>query len=202
MEKSFVYEIPHNISENFCNKIIDQFEKCPKKRDGVFGDGRVDKNVKTSVDLCLVEVQHDPEWEWIDKLLSKKLTEGICKYKHHLVNTLRPEISIDAWEPNLCDMYDTGYQIQRTDPGGFYRWHNDFSAQKNDVRVLTFIWYLNTLEPEQEGFTEIVGGIKIKPEAGKLLFFPATWTGIHRGGVLKSGKKYIVTGWLHSKRTS
>ena len=39
--------------------------------------------------------------------------------------------------------------------------------------------------------------LKIKPEAGKTLIWPAEWTHAHRGTVLKGGKKYIITGWLH-----
>ena len=40
-------------------------------------------------------------------------------------------------------------------------------------------------------------GIKVKPEIGKTLIWPAEWTHAHTGEVLKSGTKYIVTGWLH-----
>ena len=39
--------------------------------------------------------------------------------------------------------------------------------------------------------------IKIKPEIGKTLIWPAEWTHAHTGEILKSGKKYIVTGWMH-----
>ena len=39
--------------------------------------------------------------------------------------------------------------------------------------------------------------IKIKPETGKTLIWPAEWTHAHRGSVLNGGEKYIITGWLH-----
>ena len=39
--------------------------------------------------------------------------------------------------------------------------------------------------------------VKIKPEVGKTLIWPAEWTHAHTGSVLKSGSKYIVTGWMH-----
>lgn len=196
MDTGFVLEIQNNLSKNACDKIIQQFEDDPRKMDGVFGMGQVDKNVKTSVDLALNRVSHESQWKWVDELLSRKLSEGIRKYTNHVSK------KYCYFSPNTCIsflncMYDTGYQIQRTDPGGFYKWHTDFSMTNTNVRAVTFIWYLNTLEIEQEGATELIDGTKIRPEAGKLLLFPATWTGIHRGGVLKSGKKYIITGWLH-----
>ena len=39
--------------------------------------------------------------------------------------------------------------------------------------------------------------LKIKPEIGKTLIWPAEWTHAHRGEVLNSGVKYIITGWMH-----
>lgn len=198
MDNGFVLEIQNNLSKNVCDKIIQQFENDPRKSDGVFGDGRVDKNVKTSIDLALNKCSNEPQWKWIDDLLSRKLSEGIRKYMVYLCKKYS-YYSPDSFS-FLNYMYDTGYQIQRTDPGGFYKWHSDFSMNSNNIRAVTFIWYLNTLEIEQEGATELIDGTKIRPEAGKLLLFPATWTGVHRGGVLKSGKKYIITGWLHMPR--
>ena len=38
---------------------------------------------------------------------------------------------------------------------------------------------------------------KIKPETGKTFIWPAEWTHAHRGEVLNSGVKYIITGWMH-----
>ena len=38
---------------------------------------------------------------------------------------------------------------------------------------------------------------KIKPEIGKTLIWPAEWTHAHKGEILKSGIKYIITGWMH-----
>ena len=40
------------------------------------------------------------------------------------------------------EMFDTGHQIQRTSPGGFYDWHHDGC----DTRQLTFIFYLNDVK--------------------------------------------------------
>ncbi len=58
---------------------------------------------------------------------------------------------------------------------------------------------------ESDGNAEDDGGttdfdyykVKVKPETGKTLIWPAEWTHAHRGSVLNGGEKYIITGWLH-----
>ena len=56
-------------------------------------------------------------------------------------------------------------------------------------------WYLNDVE--DGGETEFCGDFTIRPEVGKLIFFPASWCYPHRGKMPISGDKYIITGWLH-----
>ena len=46
------------------------------------------------------------------------------------------------------------------------------------------------------GFSKLFG-IKIKPEIGKTLIWPAEWTHAHTGEILKGGTKYIITGWMN-----
>ena len=76
-------------------------------------------------------------------------------------------------------------------------YHIDFQIEtlKKRYRVITYLWYLNDVH--EGGETEVLGTIKIKPEAGKLLLFPSTWTYPHCALIPKSGPKYIVTGWVY-----
>jgi hypothetical protein len=86
--------------------------------------------------------------------------------------------------------------IQRTQPGEFYHWHIDGGSHEFAQRQLVAIWYLNTLN-DQGGETEFQHqGIKITPEAGKLVLFPPFWTHLHRGKTLQTGVKYIATTWV------
>jgi len=200
MEDNFVFELPNNLPNDFCKMVIDEFEnedESNKQLGSVGIESKKDTKVKTSLDFIIPRGE-DLQWQMIDNFLLKKLTEGLKVYSEHIKNTF-PNLPPKLWEILLQNMHDDrGYQIQRTDPNGFFSWHSDFYTEKEaGTRLLTFIWYLNTLQPEQEGCTEFIDGTVIKPEAGKLLIFPATWTNIHRGCVLKSGQKYIVTGWLY-----
>ena len=56
--------------------------------------------------------------------------------------------------------------------------------------------YLNDVS--EGGETEFpMFGLKVKPEMGKTLIWPAEWTHAHLGAIVKTGKKYIITGWMH-----
>ena len=93
--------------------------------------------------------------------------------------------------------FDT-IQIQKyTKLKGRYVYHQDFLIdwENKKNRVITFIWYLNNVETGGE--TEFWAKYKIKPETGKLLFFPSTWTYPHRGMMPISNDKYIITGWIY-----
>jgi len=86
--------------------------------------------------------------------------------------------------------------LQKTKPGeGYHKWHceNDHTARKD--RVCAFMLYLNDVE--EGGKTEFLyQNIKIKPEEGKLLIWPAQFTHTHRGNSPISNNKYILTGWI------
>jgi Rps23 Pro-64 3,4-dihydroxylase Tpa1-like proline 4-hydroxylase len=91
-------------------------------------------------------------------------------------------------------------QIQRyTKSKGKYIFHNDFKAEfeKKQYRIITYLWYINTVD--EGGETEIWNNYKVKPEVGKLILFPATWTYPHRGKVPISNDKYIITGWIYEQ---
>ena len=91
--------------------------------------------------------------------------------------------------------------MQRTKPGEGFDWHNDFYATttQNELRVLTFIWYLNDVD--EGGETEFVNGVVITPRVGRLAVFPAEFTAAHRGVTPVSGTKWIATGWFHQSIT-
>lgn len=178
----------HNVlTGDFCKHAIEKFEAGGKWVPGVIGGGRVDTDVKRSDDLYIT--RHE-EWAEEDGIFADSLSDPLNDYADTVLNECRQATD---------EMSDNGYAIQRTAPGGFYTWHNDFNVNKNNApRIVTFIWYLNTIH--KGGFTEFIDGTQIQPEEGKLLLFPATWTHMHRGVSPVDQTKYICTGWLHDNR--
>jgi hypothetical protein len=94
----------------------------------------------------------------------------------------------------------TAMKMQRTDPGGGYHvWHSEQGNGPHSARVLAYMVYLNTLEPEEAGETEFLyQQCRIKPQENLMLVWPAAFTHAHRGNtVFGNRSKYIVTGWFY-----
>jgi Rps23 Pro-64 3,4-dihydroxylase Tpa1-like proline 4-hydroxylase len=180
-----IYIGENSLSEEFCNKCIKKFKKDPNKVEGRTGSG-VLLDVKQSMD---VNISSDPKWKEEDAVFYDSL--------HHHVEKYRSKYS-DVFRCLLSSYYeDSGYQIQETLPGGFYKWHNDFYTKDGAARFLTYIWYLNTVD--EGGETEFIDGTKIKPKTGNIMLFPSTWTYYHQGLPPIKQKKYICTGWIYLK---
>ena len=183
----FIVTIDKSLSSDLCKRIIDKFEQDDRKGPGVTGNG-YSPEVKQSTDL-LISGLH--EWDDIDQELYQSLQKGLDEYFGYIYQYVG--------ELNFIQnpINDQGYQLQRTEPGGFYIWHTDESDEPDKTRFLTYLWYLNDV---QEGYTEFLSGERIYPEEGKLLLFPASWTYQHRGTPPKS-VKYICTGWMTEEVT-
>ena len=177
----FIWIKRNELSEEFCQHCIEKFEKDENKHQGLVRSG-VCLDTKVSTDL---KISDSDNWKEEDKIFFNSLTSHIETYIENV-----PYANEVVPNPK-----DTGYNIQRTDPGGFYTWHQD---QWKDRRI-TFIWYLNDVT--EDGYTEFSTGYKVQPEPGKLLLFPALWPWVHRGFPPKSEVKYICTGWLYSTLT-
>ncbi len=82
-------------------------------------------------------------------------------------------------------------------PGGhFGNIHSERTSINTLHRLFAFMTYLNDVEDGGETkFSHY--DVSIKPEIGKTIIWPAEWTHAHTGEILNSGKKYIITGWLH-----
>ena len=62
-------------------------------------------------------------------------------------------------------------------------------------RLLAFMTYLNDVEDGGSTYFSHYD-LDIKPQKGLTLIWPAEWTHAHKGNVINSGCKYIITGWL------
>jgi len=184
----FIWEKQNALTSEFCRDTIYKFERDLRKFEGVTlgGLSQRKKSLDLSITSCL------PDWKNEDEVFYQSLISGLIEYREYLSENLQGPL-------DGVDLKDTGYQIQRTIGGeGYYHWHHDFTGDIiNGTRKITFIWYLNTVE--SGGETEFIDGTKIKPEEGKLIFFPSTWDFVHRGIMPPKGVvKYLCTGWLYS----
>lgn len=94
----------------------------------------------------------------------------------------------------------TTAKMQKTEPGqGYHVWHGEQGPGMNAARVLTYMLYLNTLEPNEGGETEFLyQKARVAPEENCMLVWPAAFTHAHRGNVVLGNRaKFVITGWFY-----
>jgi|SRR5210317_415441 hypothetical protein len=203
MDSHFIYEIKDNLPKNICDAIIRKFEADTDNHiTGTLGDGDpdheyVNTNWKDSTELNIGL----PHWDKAMQKLRFFLKKGVEEYRREAYKFMKEQCGTDDKKFAMHFSLGTNYimdphNIQRIKKGRHYRWHHDFLPQQ-PTRVLTFMWYLNTLEPDEGGKTGFINGRRVRPEAGKLILFPATWTCLHTGELIKANTKYLLVGGIH-----
>ena len=182
----------NTLSSEFCDQVIERFNRDPRVETGKIFSG-IDLNIKNSQDLQISTLTTgEDNWDIEDKVFCRNLQKYIIEYQKVCCAPNATDLFID-------DIRDHGYQIQKTLPGTVgYTWHNDNLVLTNGWwRWITYIWYLNDVPVEYDGYTEFISGERIQPKQGKLLLFPSSWSVGHRGAPLLDGEKYICTGWVY-----
>ena len=165
-----------------CDKILNYFKISNNTHIGETGN-RVDRAIKDSID-CKLQDNVLLE-EYFFKILNPCIEQYKIKYPY-------------------CDNYNPWglvetVNIQKYLPGGgYHQWHTERTSNSMPFasRHLVFMTYLNTVV--DQGETEFFHQkIKIKPEKGLTIIWPADWTFTHRGITSLTEEKYIATGWLN-----
>jgi Rps23 Pro-64 3,4-dihydroxylase Tpa1-like proline 4-hydroxylase len=204
IEPNYFYINQTSISQELCKIIINMFDSDKNKYEGLTFGG-LNKNVKDTQDLVIPNRPDKTgfdKWNKINKFLEKELAKNTKEYVKILDNVVNLNHEKENTDSNYTtfgsSLSNESFMVQRyTKQKGRYIYHHDFRSdyEQKKYRVITFLWYLNTVE--EGGETEFWGTHTIKPEAGKLLLFPASWTFPHRGKMPLSHDKYIITGWLY-----
>ena len=174
-------------NNNLCNEIINFFENNKSmQKQGVSGAGK-DLNIKKTTDITInPEDLKKPKFEVLKQYINE-LHKCFLDYQNQ-------------WpflKSMLKTVYVPGFNIQKYSQGDhFASIHSERTRLESLHRLFAWMTYLKDVDDGgQTNFTHY--GIKVKPEIGKTLIWPAEWTHAHTGEILKSGTKYIVTGWIH-----
>lgn len=187
---SFILEFPNFYEEDYCNTIIDKFLQI--EHQGFLGADPWNEEVsKSRTDVSYFNAVNEinltqvVDVSNITAFFFQKISLALKLYKNKYGPSLRvPLVAYDM-------------KVQRVKQGGGYHaWHYEWTPMQSS-RYLVYMLYLNSI-PDGEGETEFLNqGIRIKPEIGKLIMWPAQWTHTHRGNPVYSQDKYYVTGWAH-----
>jgi len=198
MEKltDFIIEYHNVLDPELCKEIIARFNADSRAHPGMTFGGPIG-GWKKSTDLNISH--HRKEWKDIDDKLFNALSPKLGEYMKYVYNGGKNYGLLDG-------IVDTGYQIQRTDKGEYYKWHSDYGVSGGAptpgyirYRHFTYLFYLN--DNFKGGHTQFFGGSDhdIIPETGKLLMFPANPVWVHQGQEVTQGSKYVITGWVMSE---
>ncbi len=187
----FIYECEDAFPVNFCNRVIEKFEKSDLKHTGrTLGDNK--NPVKKSIDIRIYD---EPEWVEEERYFHVMIRKAMKKYETFLLKMNVDDKVKEQISKALKSSHIHPPQIQRTKPGEYYHWHQDQESD-SPPNLFTYIIYLNDVEKDSGGTTDFSCGKIIQPKAGKIMFFPSTWTYFHRGKTLEKGIKYIATAGL------
>ena len=192
----FIYECDDVFPVDFCNRVIDKFEKSNLKFKGTIS-ASITSSIKKSTDLRIYD---EPEWVEEEKYFHDMIRKAMKKYETFLLKMDVDDKIKKDMSHILMDAHVYPPQIQKTEPGQYYHWHHD-QGYPPHWKIFTYIIYLNDVEKDSGGTTDFSCGKIIQPKAGKIVFFPCTWTYFHRGKTLEKGVKYIATNALTIKKS-
>ncbi len=172
---------------SLCDDLIAFFETHQTNQTRGQTAGGLNTESKNSIDLSirprdLEQADHEPIRNYVEALFD-------C-YKDYLeqwpfLGGILPDVEIGS------------FNLQKYVPGGhFMKLRSERTTVDTSHRVLAWMTYLNDVE--DGGATRFEHqDLEVKPEQGKTLIWPSEWTHAHRGNVVNSGVKYIITGWMH-----
>ena len=178
-------------NDNLCKNIINFFEDNKDLQGkGSTGLG-VDEKIKKSTDITINPNSLKEKKYNIFNDYFKDLNKCFLDYREQFsyLKTFVKKINIGP------------FNIQKYNSGDHF---SQIHSERTDVTTLhrLFAWmtYLNDVDEDNGGTTDFdYYKIKVKPECGKTLIWPAEWTHAHAGSILKKGEKYIITGWIDFK---
>jgi len=156
--------------------------------------GGVDTRTKFSEDLGYSRGTLSECWSDVDTVLEQRIcqaiTSAVAIYKQEYRH-------LDCWS----DISDSGFQVQKyLKSYGYYRPHVDsFPSPFSTIsdRVLAMVIYLNDVD--YGGETNFpLHEVAVTPKAGRIVFFPATWTHLHESRVPISSDKWIISSFINN----
>lgn len=190
--ESLIYQKEKALNEYLCDDLIAMFELNMNNHYQGITMGGLQTHIKETYDITFSN-ESSEYWSDCSKHIIKVLYDNLRVWRKEFKLSQENTYALPSNLTMRNDFILQKYEKNR----GKYTYHDDFAiSNTREHRVATFIFYLNTIE--NGGETEFMDNFKVKPEKGKLIFFPACWNYYHRGKMPISDDKYIITGWLYA----
>ena len=178
-----------NIENLICDNLINYFEKNKNKQHQGSTAVGINKEAKDTVDISLNPREVNESGNEVFKDYFYALSECHKDYLEQwpFLGSIKQKYEIGSF--NL-QRYTSGQHVNKI--------HCERISMMTLHRVFAFMTYLNDVDSENGGSTYFSHyDLDIQPTKGCTLIWPAEWTHAHRGSILKSGIKYIITGWMN-----
>ena len=179
------------LDDDLCKNIIDFFNNNPKiQKKGSTGIG-IDENIKKTTDITIKPNSLKEKNFEIFNIYFNYLNQCFLDYREEFpyLKAMIKKINIGS------------FNIQKYEKGDhFSKVHSERTDVATMHRLFAWMTYLNDVNESDGGTTDFdYYQLKVQPQRGKTLIWPAEWTHAHSGSVLKGGEKYIITGWIDFK---
>ena len=174
------------IDPTLCEEIIEYFEKNKNKQYQGRTTSGINLETKDRQDISI----SPKELNFPENKIYKTYFENLFEcYKDY--NLQWPFLA------KIIKHLDIGnFNIGKYEPGQhFQQVHCERCGLNTLHRLFAFMTYLNDVEDGGSTYFNHYD-LDIKPTKGLTLIWPAEWTHSHKGNILNSGVKYIITGWL------
>ena len=193
----YVYIKENVLSKEICNKIIKLFEEdTTNQYAGRVAGGIMQKDIKNTIDYNRPFCDDNKHWGKIVPLLKYETAHHLQEYLNIIEKHIQTaDNTFQNYTDKIYELLDIALLHKYEKGEGVYSTHTDDTIREGLERRMVFLFYLNDVE--EGGETIVLKTHKIKPEAGKLLVFPASWAFPHKGCVPLSNDKYVVSIWAY-----
>ena len=174
-------------NDDLCKQIITFFEENKiLQGKGTTGLG-IDLAKKKTTDMAINPIDlKNEKYKCFDTYIAE-LHKCFADYQHQwpFMKSILKDVDIGS------------FNVQKYSKGDHFSGvHSERTSPQHSLRLFAWMTYLNDVDDGgKTNFTHY--DIKIKPEIGKTLIWPAEWTHAHSGEILNNGEKYIITGWMN-----
>ena len=188
---------PGALDQSLCNEMIEEFKK---QRDNKvyegFTLGGKNYRAKRTHELNLKNTGNELYDEWV-----KVIEETAVRLN---MRHLKKFGHLDKFNPREVHgegVYYPLWKIQeyKKNQGHYHAWHTEQNYSRDtSQRLMVSMYYLNDVEKGGETCFGL-SDVKVQPEAGTLVTWPAGWPWVHHAETPRSDDKYIITSWLCAK---
>ena len=174
---------------SICDELVTYFESNHNRQSKGITDGGKNLDVKHSTDITISP-----------KEINLPGNEVFKKYFNSLFTCYQDYV--DQW-PFLTgfaeDLQIGGFNLQRYKSGQHFQGTNTERSSLSTLhRIFAWMTYLNDVDTKEGGSTLFSHyDLEVQPKKGLTLIWPAEWTHAHKGNLLKTDSKHIITGWMH-----